>query len=234
MIYGTAWAQRHGPVEDPPPSWMIIGAGWSVHLRQPARGPGCAAPVASSVEHVDLVPPVVRRAWVGQATMSWAARLDVGPRFRPVGPASGLVGRRLGPPAPRWAPWRWWSWPTWAARARWSSTTRASASRHAASRPAPIRMVEIRRGERAQRLGPARVRWLGVPPRRTAPRAGSPAAARRSSCIADKPDFVFTVDDADEAAAVLNSLVSKLRARPSSTCRTRTATGCEPRRLEVA
>ena len=29
----------------------------------------------------------------------------------------------------------------------------------------------------------------------------------------DKPDFVFTVDDADEAASVLNSLVSKLRAQ---------------------
>jgi hypothetical protein len=29
----------------------------------------------------------------------------------------------------------------------------------------------------------------------------------------DKPDFVFTVDGADEAAAVLNTLVARLRAQ---------------------
>lgn len=211
MIYGTAWAQRHGPVEYPPPSSMIIGVGWSFIPASILKS-WLRPPTARSVE-APLVPPVVRQAWVGRAATSWTAR------------CSSIVGAAL------YAVFLAWLIDDWILLLLMGSVvvvtmvyvTRSRdvvvdysgvGIRDSGSRPSPIRMAEIVGasvgdvsalkdfGGWGYRLSVTGVEgWIA--------RSGEALVVHRW----DKPDFVFTVDDADEAASVLNSLVSKLRAQ---------------------
>jgi hypothetical protein len=173
--------------------------------------------------HDDPLPAVASLELPPSARLMWSGAVPVNLRLR--------LGVTLGIFVPLTALYWWWGIPLWLVAAPMAGATvgRLRAARHTAlaidysgiglrgksgGMPSPIRLGDVRSAEVTQ---VSAIRDFGGIGYLTAPdgrqgwitRSGEALVVHRHG----KPDFVYTVDDAAEAAAVLNTLVARYQSR---------------------
>jgi hypothetical protein len=210
LLCGTTWAQRNGPVVAPPPAWMYIGPTYAFIagnlLKSWLRPKSGSSTTRDAVG--EPVPQQVRRAWVGQARMPWSAR---------IGSSLGVAVLTV-----------LYAWLTdvWAlslcmggvavaimvylGRAREVAADYSGVGvRGGSGLPTPIQMAEIRA---VSVRSVSALREFGGWGHRMAVDGTEGWITRSGEALVihrwDKPDFVFTVDDASEAATLLNTFLT--------------------------
>jgi len=209
-LYGVAWAQRHGPVEYPPPFEAVYGLVLASLLAnvlrvwlRPRR------PKASRPSDSALKSPL-RVAWVGRARMPWGAR---------IASSVSVLGITV--------LYAWWTdvWVLILVMGGVVAILVAAIHRDrevavdysgvgfrggGMSVPSAIRMAEIR-GVSVRRVSALRDfagwghRFAADGTEGWITRSGEALVVHRH----DQPDFVFTVDDAPGAAAVLDRFLAQ-------------------------
>lgn len=213
-LYGVAWAQRHGPVEYPPPLAAFNGLVWAsllanvlrVWLRP--RRPKAGRPSDHALESP------LRVAWVGRARMPWPAR---------IASSAGVLALIL--------VLAWWTdaWAIFLVMGGVVAVLVAAMHRDrevavdysgvgfrgggmtvpSAIKMADVRGVSLRRVKVLRDFAGWGHRFAADGTEGWITRSGEALVVHRH----EQPDFVFTVDDAPGAAAVLDRFLAQSSAQ---------------------
>ena len=214
LLYGTVVGQRHAGTADDLSPVVAAGAGFVVGfaLHWWTRPVGTRPNSAADLERAPTltVPDSSRLAWVGTSRMSWPGKILSGLlRVVPALAAYYWLGMVSG---------YWWVVlivvaPTVILLGRDKQVAvdySGVGLRQRNGRPSPVPMRQIRSAS-VQEVSV--LRDFGGWGKVTAPDGRQGWITRSGEALVvhrwDKPDVVYTVDDADEAAGVLNTLVAR-------------------------